>query len=497
MKLSKDLIKSELRKDGSLKTKTPLTKFYTTQELYNFYHDTSHKKCEICQKETRFINFKLGYDNVCSRSCRKVSLSKEYTPDFKNVIQIEELKEFLLKEFSNTNTSNKLNKAFFINNNYIKELNTLLLYMYKINETNLTIKIIHDLIYGIGICAKCSSETTFRGFGNSYSNTCSDNRCCKSLHINKFVDYDYVINNFIENGKFLIDDMIEYYNVSKSFVDKWKVKNNINIENKHKKYSLGERILFYTFKDEYNIKTNSRSIINPYEVDIVVDDRICIEYDGLMFHSKGLGFPGDCSKRFKDKLIPDNYEFLTIFEDEFKDEVKRNIWLSIIKNKLNKKQIITDYYIKEIDEKESNYFLEINSLSCSLESDISIGLFNSNNILLQVLTANKLKDNEYLIQLCNSLNNNFEYYLILEYFERIYSPNKINIILNKRWSSAVEYEKYGFKLIRATEPNKFYFKVNENKLFLDSGENEEEMLRNNYRAIYDYGNLEMSKLIKD
>jgi hypothetical protein len=494
MILTKEIISSELRNDGSLKTKTQLTKIYTTQELYNFYHDTSHKKCEICQKETRFMNFKLGYDDVCSRSCRKELLSKQFIQDLNNTISIEELKEFLLKEFSNMNTSNKLNKAFFINNKYIKELNTLLLYMKQINEQNINIKVIHDLIFGVGICAKCSSETTFRGFGNLYSNTCSDNRCGKSLHINKFVEYEYVINNFIENGKFLIDDMMEYYNVSKSFVDKYKVKNNINIENKHKKYSLGERILFYTFKDDYNIKTNSRSIINPYEIDIVIDDRICIEYDGLMFHSKGLGFPGDCSKRFKDKLIPDNYEFLTIFEDEFIDITKRNIWISIIRNKLSEKQNISDYYIKEIDKNESNYFLEINSLECSLESDISIGLFDLNNTLLQVLTANKSKDG-YLIKLCNSLNNNLEYYLILEYFERIYSPNKINIILNKRWNSINEYEKYGFKLIKETEPNKYYFKVNVNKLFLDSGENEEEMLRNNHRIIYDYGNLEMNKIL--
>lgn len=495
MTLTKELIKSELRKDGSLKTKTKLTKFYTTKELYNFYHDTTNKKCEICQKETRFINFKLGYDNVCSRSCRKELLSKSYIPDFNNIISIEELKKFLINEFSNTNTSNKLNIAFFINNNYIKELNTLLLYMKLINEQNMNIKLIHDLIFGVGICAKCSSESAFRGFGNLYSNTCSNSKCCKSLHINKFVEYEYVINNFIENGKFLIDDMMEYYNVSKSFVDKYKVKNNINIENKHKKYSLGERILFYTFKDEYNIKTNSRSVINPYEIDIVIDDRICIEYDGLMFHSKGLGFPGDCSKRYKDKLIPEGYEFLTIFEDEFLDEVKRNIWLSIIKNKLNKKEQVLDYYIKEIDMTESDIFIRNNHLDGEIESDIYIGLFDLNDVLLQVLQVNKIGCKEYNItRLCSSINNNLDYYLILEYFETNYNPEKISLSLNKRWNNNIEFEKYGFNIIKETEPNKYYFKVNENKLFLDSGENEEEMLRNNYRIIYDYGNLVIQKI---
>jgi superfamily I DNA/RNA helicase len=80
---------------------------------------------------------------------------------------------------------------------------------------------------------------------------------------------------------------------------------------------------------------------------------------------------------------------------------------------------------------------------------------------------------------------------------KLYNPkaikSKISGAKNELMNS-YEYEKYGFNLVKETEPNKFYFKVNENKLFLDSGENEEEMLRNNYRIIYDYGNLEMIRI---
>ena len=54
--LTKEIIFKELRKDGSLKTKTALTKIYSTQELYNFYHSIQNKKCEVCQKETKFLN---------------------------------------------------------------------------------------------------------------------------------------------------------------------------------------------------------------------------------------------------------------------------------------------------------------------------------------------------------------------------------------------------------------------------------------------------------
>ena len=492
--LTKKSIESELRKDGSLKTKNTLTKYYTPKQLYDFYYNVLEpKKCNICNNETKFLNFKNGYDKVCSRSCRKTLLSKEYIPDFNNIISTEELKIFLLNEFKECNVSNKLNYAFFINNNYIKELNTLLLYMKNINETKINIKLINDLIFGIGICLKCSKQTTFKGFGKGYSQTCSNNRCSKSLHIMEEINHEYVIKNFIKDGKFLIEDMMKYYNVSLSFVNKWKVKNSVNIENKHKKYSFGEKILFREFKNEYKVRTNCRDIINPYEIDIVIDEKLCIEYDGLLFHSKGLGFPGDCSKRFKDKLIPDKYQFLTIFENEFLDEIKRNIWLSIIKSKLTNKIELKEYYINVINNNTLADFLKYNDLEGYIDSDISIGLFNIRKELQQVLCVN-IKNNKYIItRLCNLLNHNYEYNLILEYFNKEYKPKEIIMSLSKRWNSFSEYEKYGFKLLEQTNPNKFYFKVNENKLFKEKNKSEMEMLKD-HRIIYDYGDIIIQKL---
>ncbi len=495
--LTKEIIFKELRKDGSLKTKTALTKIYSTQELYNFYHSTQNKKCEICQKETKFLNFKIGYDEVCSRSCRKKYNSNKYIPDFSNTITIEELKQFLIDLFSNCNTSNKLHISYFLNNNYIKEINTILKYMSDIEQTKLDIKLIHDLVYGCGICSKCAKNTTFSGFDSHYRETCSIN-CSNSKHINGEIDINYVHDNFIRNGKFLKTEMMKYYNVSCPFVNKWKVKNNIIVENKHKKYSYGEELLFKEFSKKYDVLSNNRTVINPYEIDIVID-KLCIEYDGLLFHSKGIGFPGDCSYRFKDKLIPEDYQLLTIFEDEFIDETKRKIWFSIIKNKLNQKENIINYSIKEIDKFQSNDFLRNNSLLGEIKSDINIGLFDSKNALVQILCVQKHgnKCGDYVItNLCTNICANLDYNLLLDYFELNYKPTKIKLILNKRWNKASEYEKYGFKLIKETEPNKFYFKVNVNKLFLDSGENEKDMLENNHRIIYDYGNLEMIKVNK-
>ena len=488
-KLTKETIKLELRKDESLKTKTYLTKLYTVQELYNYYHNLTNKKCEICQKETRFKNFKLGYDNVCSRSCRKLLKSKEYIPNFNNIIEIEKLKIFLLKEYSGVNTTNKLNKSFFINKDYIKELNTLLYYMKEISETKISIKLIYDFIFGCGICEKCCKYTTFIGFDKGYRNSC--NNCSGTLHIKNNVEKEYVLSNFVEKGKFLADKMMQYYNVSYSFVNKWKVKNNIHIENKHKKYSYGEELIFRTYVNNFKIKSNSRNIINPYEIDIVIDDKLCIEYDGLLFHSSGEGFPGDCSRRYKLDLIPEKYELLTIFEDEFLDLNKQKIWFSIINEKLglNEKINLDDCIIKNIDKEKVKKFVLDNSLDKYVKSEINLGLYLDEE-LYAVVSFNRIIDKEYLIvNLSTKKNYSIDYSVLVSYFEEEYKPKSIEYYSNRRYLTEIN----GFNFVENTEPIKFYFKVNENKLFLNYSENEEEMLKNNCRIMYDYGN---SKIVK-
>ena len=43
---------------------------------------------------------------------------------------------------------------------------------------------------------------------------------------------EFVLNNFVDNNKFLINEMKNYFNCSYSFINKFKVKNDIKIENK-------------------------------------------------------------------------------------------------------------------------------------------------------------------------------------------------------------------------------------------------------------------------
>ena len=159
-------------------------------------------------------------------------------------------------------------------------------------------------------------------------------------------------------------------------------------------------------------------MFNLFEIDFVIGN-LCIEYDGLMFHSKGGGFPGDNSKRIKEKLINDinikentNYQLLTIFENEFLDIKKQKIWLSVIKNKLkinSRKIYARKCKIKLISSKNSKSFLENNHLQGNANSSVKLGLFFEEE-LVSLMTFGKSRYNkniEYeLIRFCSVLGTN-------------------------------------------------------------------------------------------
>ena len=94
---------------------------------------------------------------------------------------------------------------------------------------------------------------------------------------------------------------------------------------------------------------------------------------------------------------------------------------------------------------------------------------------------------------------------LLSHFRKQYSGSIISYA-NRRWSNGDLYRKLGFKMIGKTDPNYFYFKDGHTELFSRIAfqkhklksllENfnpdlteEQNMFNNNYRKIYDSGNL--------
>jgi hypothetical protein len=200
-----------------------------------------------------------------------------------------------------------------------------------------------------------------------------------------------------------------------------------------------------------------------------------------------------------------------IFENEWNDLIKQDIWKSIISNKLNKNQRIyarnTD--VMEISSDKSISFLEENHLQGGVGAKYHIGLFY-NNELVSVATFGKSRFNKnYDYELIRFANKKYTSVIggfskLLKYFERNYNPKNLITYADRRLSIGNLYEKSGFEFLRDTNPNYFYtrdFKIiqsrhqfQKHKLnnllenFDPDLSEHENMLNNNYYRIYDCGN---------
>ena len=252
------------------------------------------------------------------------------------------------------------------------------------------------------------------------------------------------------------------------------------------------------------------------ELDIYLPKyNLAIEYDGLMFHSEGKfihsKFNGPDKKYHLEKTelcLKNNIQLLHIFETEDLD-----LWLSLINSKLglNNKIFARKCIIKELKSKETEEFLNFNHLQGFCQAKINVGLFYEDE-LVSVMTFSKPRFNkkyEYeLIRFASKRN-----YTVIggasklwKYFVNKYNPKSVITYANRRFSSGDLYYKLGFTFLEKTSPNYFYFKTNDRKLYnrikfqkknlknilevYDENLSEaENMFNNNYRRIFDCGNL--------
>lgn len=340
----------------------------------------------------------------------------------------------------------------------------------------------------------------------------------QQLHLKNMDDLneEFVKEHFIKDGVFLRIEFEKYFNIlSSSTSDRYKDKFNISENNKRYKISQAEENLASLIKSD--IVRNSRKIIPPLEIDIYLPEaKLAIEYNGLMYHSRGFhksskmntpDFPRDYHLN-KTKLCEEQgIQLLHIFEGESLD-----IWLSMIHSKLglNEKLYARKCVVKEIKFKEASEFLEANHLQGVCNSKVNLGLFKDEE-LVSIMTFGRSRFNKQydweLLRFCSKKNFNVvgAASKLLKYFR---NKNQGSIIsyANRRWSNGSLYEKLGFTKIKETDPNYFYFKENcwellsrvkfqKHKLkdilenFDENLSETQNMLNHGYRQIFDCGNL--------
>jgi len=270
----------------------------------------------------------------------------------------------------------------------------------------------------------------------------------------------------------------------------------------------------------FNIICNNRSIIFPYELDIVIEDeKIAIEYHGVFYHTENV--ISNTRKNIDPKKYhlmkyemckEQGYSLIQIFEDEwiFKKRIVQERLKQIL-NVHNRQRIhARKCIIKEIDSKVKNKFLKKFHIQGRDASVIKIGAFFEDT-LISVMTFSKgniSKGSKYVKNVweLNRFCSNYNFHIpgiaskLLKYFKRNYEWKEIFSYADLRWSNGNLYYKLGFDLISITSPNYWYLAKDSieriHRFSLRKRPNEpkditEMVLRTKegYRRIWDCGNL--------
>lgn len=283
--------------------------------------------------------------------------------------------------------------------------------------------------------------------------------------------------------------------------------------------SYQETDLLSCIKSIYDgeIIDRSKTIISPYELDIVIPDKkIAIEYCGLYWHSE---LSGKDRKYHLSKLELCNekgYRLITIFEDEWLSN--KDLVISRLKNILsldNERIYARQCTVKEITVTEAKKFCNENHLQGYNGSNIKLGLFY-NDELVSVMTfskpsiskggKNRNRNIWELQRFCSKRGITVVggASKLLKYFERTYDWIQIFSYADRRWSNGNLYEKLGFDFDKYTVLNYWYFKSNKlerihrfalRKQPYESKNKTEWELRQDegYNRIWDCGNIKYIK----
>ncbi len=257
---------------------------------------------------------------------------------------------------------------------------------------------------------------------------------------------------------------------------------------------------------------NSRSIISPFELDIVIPKlKIAIEYNGVYFHSDK--FLEDRYHLEKLEMCQDKgYKLIQVFEDEwtYKKDIVKSRLLNII-GKTPNVVYARKTEVREVSSKDSMKFLEENHLQGKLGAKVRLGLYH-NDKLVSLMTfgslrknlGSKSKDGHFeLLRFCNLLNTNVVggASKLFKYFIRTYKPKEVISYADKRWSEGNLYKMLGFTEEHHSKPNYFYtnngytresrFKYRKSELVkegFDKSKTERQIMKEKgYNRIYDCG----------
>jgi len=454
------------------------------EKLYCFIYDLKEPgKCKNCLEYTNFVG--KTYQSFCSKRCSGTYI-QENMPEQRKLernekiskskpLAVKKAKKTKLERYGDENYNNmsKNIKTRIKNNNGVYWSKEQLDKRYK----KLSIKLPQVItIQGVKLNIK---------------------KHHKNLpHLN----FEYIKDNFVKDDIFLVNKFCEHYNMSYNFA--YTIIRRLDINVKSSKTNTENDV--YEFINEG--EQGNRKFISPLELDILVPDKFAVEYNGLLWHSYNpYEFPTDGKLEDKNKHLiktelceEKGIQLFHIFENEWRVLSKREIWKSILNEKLNKSKIIDskETEIRIVQDDKKDLFLEENHLQGTCLSDINLGLYHKDELVSMMVF-----DKNELLRFASKLNIKVRggYKKLLNFYEKNYKPKSLTSYANRRFSDDELYKELGFIYKDYTEPNSFWYNKFNSVLTKEqalenltdyNGEysDDENLFINSYRRIYDSGN---------
>lgn len=375
---------------------------------------------------------------------------------------------------------------------------------------------IKDFTSKTNVCCRCEFGHIFTTSWNKLQQGYGCKKCAYNTLSRKFkLKYFDVMSNISKEGYKLLSS--EYINAQDKLVIKcpnnhiyktsWNTwQQGCRCPKCSNNYSKGHKdVVDFCSSYGYTVKINDRSLITPYELDIVIPSKkIAIEYCGLYWHSELMGKDSIYHLHKLDLCNKIGYRLITMFEDEWinKKIIVQSRLLDILNNKF---QVVIDAgrcNVQELSTEEAKFFCENNHIQgYGRNNDIKLGLF-CNTELVAVMTFSKLLKSIELHRFCFKLNTKIigGAEKLLKYF--IYNCNtkynKIFSYVDRRWSIGTLYEKLGFTFDSNTKPNCWYLNKNNNKRkYKDDLRKQYKNSQNTkeYNKVWDCGNIKYIKII--
>jgi very-short-patch-repair endonuclease len=467
-------IKTHFFKDGifvkqSVRAKKFDDFFNQLKKIYNtdnksellWLMDNVRPVCRECGANTKFLNYRLGYRELCSDKCARTNkLTKER--------RVNSIKGFFDTHFKVSNSMH-------------------------LDSTKIAMSQTNQERYGTDWYVETDS------FKSSYAKTSLDNwgvpnpQSSPKLkeQIKESILKKYgrtTARSFEENRKNRITDVTEWceemnikhtefdasvvlgehqFNFSHSCGTKWSQQigtllpvcpmchRGSKVEQNLKEWISSLKLS--------NIKFNDRNAIKPLELDIYLpEQKVAIEMNGLYWHHDDSGRTSVKDKT--DMCLKNGIQLISIWENEWNDDFSREKIKGVILAKLGvaEKIYARKTTIKELSLNESRNFLNTNHLQGWASASETFGLMFNNEIVMLISVGvrrwnGSIADKE-IIRLCTK--NGMQ---IVGGFSKLLAKFKGQRLLSycdRRFGTGRGYEAVGFELIGITKPNYQWWKGN-------------------------------------